>query len=184
MHVISVVVLTILACSVSHGSTVINLWVVNGFTWDSFKVAVIMADLWKYCFLLLRLSNKFVLPAILVSTNSYGMRQMVSLPFKAFEIKPLLGLLDFIAFYLQFGSGFYDLVWVSVDKVNSFSHWFAHSDSEVPCLVHAHGLFSLVRWHVFNEFKKLFSCFSWLFPAVFVDFILFVWDRNSFLMAG
>ena len=168
MHVISVVVLTILASSVSHGSTVINLWVVSGFTWDSFKAAVIMADLWKYCFPLLRLSNKFVLPTFLVSTNSYGMSQMVSLPFNAFEMKPLLELLDLIVVCLALGSGFFDLLWVSIDKVNSFSHWFAHGDNEVPCLVHAQGLFSLVRWHVFNEFKKLFSCFECLFPALSV----------------
>ena len=169
MHVISVVVLTILASSVSHGSTVINLWVVSGFTWDSFKVAVIMADLWKYCFLLLLLSNKFVLPATLVSTNSYGMRQMVSLPFKAFEMKPLLELLDFIVACLALGSCFFDLLWVSVDKVNRLSHWFAHGDNEVPGLVQAHGLFSLVRFHADNEFKKLFSCFEWLSPALIVD---------------
>ena len=107
---ISVVVLTILASSASgHGSTLIKLLDVSGFNWNSF-VAGLMADLFKYCFLLLRLSNKFVLRAIFVSTNSYGMTQLVSLPFKAFEMKPLLELLDLIVGCLASGFDFFDLL--------------------------------------------------------------------------
>ena len=94
---ISIAVLTKLAYCVSiHGKTAAKLFVVSGFNWDSFKVAVSMADLFIYCFPVLRLSDEFLLRAIFVSTNCHGIRQVVSLPFKAFEMKPLLELLDLI----------------------------------------------------------------------------------------
>ena len=50
--------------------------------------------------------------------------------------------------------------------MNSLTHWLAHGDNSVSCLVHSQGLLGIVGLHMLDQVEQFASCVARLDPTL------------------
>lgn len=98
---------------------------------------MIMADCWINCFSLSRLPDINVPLTFITCTDRHGIVELTNLSFKSFELEFGLKAPDVSVIYLALVFDIFDILQIHLNQLNSLTHWFAHGDYAISCLVQA-----------------------------------------------